>query len=212
MLTSSSRLYTITVGDKKTVALVPYADQLNHTFPEQVKWEFDVKLNSFVVKAAQRIPRGHEICVCYGFKSNISLLMNFGFVFPDNKAQSIMLKFYLDPNDPLYQVKKDLISDLDFMEFEAWERFESPMAKSMLSWIRYVCYEGKPDDLPRVKAGFMKKCGNPDECFALLIQAPISLKNEIKMWETILKVTERKYKTTYGEDREILKKPDLTYN
>ena len=33
VLMSSSRLYTISVGDKKTVAMVPYADQLNHTFP-----------------------------------------------------------------------------------------------------------------------------------------------------------------------------------
>ena len=58
----------------------------------------------------------------------------------------------------------------------------------------------------------MKKCGNPDECFALLIQMPINLKNEIKMWETILKATERPYKTTYEEDLEILKKQDLTNN
>lgn len=69
---------------KKTDALVPLADMLNHRLPKQTSWLYCDRSRGFVVTSLKEIPPGSEVFDSYGQKCNSRFLLNYGFVLPNN--------------------------------------------------------------------------------------------------------------------------------
>ena len=52
----------------------------NHSIPEQVVYEYDIKREGIAIKATMDIHVGQELCLNYGFKSTSGIFINYGFV------------------------------------------------------------------------------------------------------------------------------------
>lgn len=81
-LCGRSRLFDITIHNKKTNTLVPLADMINHRTKgtQNSEWIFDESSLSIQVKALKKIQRNTEITFTYGAKCNELLLLNYGFI------------------------------------------------------------------------------------------------------------------------------------
>lgn len=89
----SSRVFS---GEGAGVALVPFADLMNHAFVSQVTWGFEAE--RFVLRARVPIRAGDEVCDDYGQKSNGRLLLHYGFTMPDNpEAECVVYPWVLGP-------------------------------------------------------------------------------------------------------------------
>ncbi|KAK9822281.1 hypothetical protein WJX74_002595 [Apatococcus lobatus] len=90
--------------DVKTIALLPIIDDLNHALVANVEsrltiksswqmlWEYGRWEQALELKAgAAGIPAGHQVVTTYGNHSSAFLLLNYGFVVPDNPFQPYIL-------------------------------------------------------------------------------------------------------------------------
>jgi hypothetical protein len=64
--------------------MVPYIDMINHSFTSNTTWYFDDSQDCFILQANCDILKGTEIVDDYGDKSNINLLLFYGFTLKDN--------------------------------------------------------------------------------------------------------------------------------
>ncbi|MES2642319.1 MAG: SET domain-containing protein [Myxococcota bacterium] len=64
------------------LALVPFADLMNHAPISQVTW--GLERDRFVLRARVPIAAGQEVCDDYGPKGNGRLLLHYGFTLPEN--------------------------------------------------------------------------------------------------------------------------------
>jgi histone-lysine N-methyltransferase SETD3 len=67
--------------------MFPYLDMLNHKNPKNVKWhitEPHIQPQGVHLKACADIKKGEELFHSYGNKANRILLMNYGFIIPEN--------------------------------------------------------------------------------------------------------------------------------
>jgi hypothetical protein len=64
--------------------LVPYADLLNHSIKSNTYWYFDDTKDSFIVQATENIPKNTEIFDSYGSKTNVQLVIYYGFSIKNN--------------------------------------------------------------------------------------------------------------------------------
>ena len=64
--------------------MIPYVDMINHSFNSNTTWYFDNNTDCFVLQAVTDITKGIEIVDDYGNKSNVNLLLFYGFTLFDN--------------------------------------------------------------------------------------------------------------------------------
>jgi protein-histidine N-methyltransferase len=79
-----TRVFGLTVAGKRTEALVPLADMLNHAHPAETHWAYEEDAGAFVMTAVVPIRAGDPVHDSYGRKSNARLLVNYGFTLDDN--------------------------------------------------------------------------------------------------------------------------------
>lgn len=92
----SSRVFSGANREIPTLALVPYAELMNHSFASQVTWAFEAE--GFVLRARVAIRSGEEVCDDYGKKSNGRLLLHYGFTMPDNpEAECVVYPWIYGP-------------------------------------------------------------------------------------------------------------------
>ena len=84
-----SRIFGYIRNGEEENGMVPYADLLNHSQNPNTTWYFDDKLKSFVVIATKDIKKNSEIYDSYGNKSNVQLIMYYGFSIKDNKHSKL---------------------------------------------------------------------------------------------------------------------------
>jgi hypothetical protein len=98
-------------GRGDTLALLPYADLLNHqpgveTF---LDFEGDAHTGGVVLRADRAYAAGQQVFISYGEKSSGELLLQYGFVPPataaTNPHESVPVAVMLDAEDPLYDAK-----------------------------------------------------------------------------------------------------------
>lgn len=66
------------------VALVPFLDMLNHSASCNVETRFNEQTNAFEILSGEALSRGEQVFISYGPHSNHTLLMDYGFVIPNN--------------------------------------------------------------------------------------------------------------------------------
>jgi histone-lysine N-methyltransferase SETD3 len=138
----SSRIFGIQVEGVKTDGFVAYADMLNHKRPRQTTWTYTDEREGFIIEASEDIKRGDQVYDSYGKKCNSRFFLNYGFINLDNDANETPLKVYFNENDPMMQVKKDMIKEqADFRKFRLVENFEEKVMWEFISWLRFVEFD-----------------------------------------------------------------------
>jgi histone-lysine N-methyltransferase SETD3 len=91
------------------LALVPYADLLNHSpycsayfFYNEVPFS---KEREVVLYADRSYAKNDQVLISYGQKSNAELLLLYGFVVDRNLFDEVEVTISLDPTDPRYDEK-----------------------------------------------------------------------------------------------------------
>jgi hypothetical protein len=115
-----SRNFGLQIDGRRTSALVPHADMLNHQRPRETKWAFDDDLDAFTITTLQSIPASSQVFDSYGQKCNHRFLLNYGFAVEDNREidgfcpNEVPIDLSIDPNDELYDER-----------YEFWVRSDS---------------------------------------------------------------------------------------
>jgi len=204
-----SRNFGLVVNGIQTAALVPYADMLNHYRPRETKWQFDDSLQAFTVVSLQEIHAGDQVYDSYGRKCNHRFLLNYGFSVENNveadgfcpNETPILLE--LRRTDPLYDVKcsyyrRDL--SIPFRRIRVCLS-DNENTKLMFAMLRIIEADSEDFDILIGCAGSSLYRSIRDA------QVAISLKNELKAMQLLLKMCDeylRKYPHTYEEDCERL--------
>ena len=81
---SQGQLSFTSVQDSNTACLLPLIDSANHDPGIETNVTFDAGEDAFLLSAAGSVAQGEEVLISYGGKNNDQLLLNYGFVEPDN--------------------------------------------------------------------------------------------------------------------------------
>ncbi|XP_071136518.1 SET domain-containing protein 4-like [Mytilus edulis] len=68
----------------KNIALAPFLDLLNHSTTAEVEAAFNKNNNCFEIKTYNSFRKYDQVFISYGAHSNTHLLMEYGFILPDN--------------------------------------------------------------------------------------------------------------------------------
>ncbi|KAF3164264.1 hypothetical protein TWF788_001212 [Orbilia oligospora] len=99
---SSIEENTMLSGDAGFPVLIPLVDILNHKPNTKIIWE--PTQTSFSLIAPETISEGSQVFNNYGPKGNEELLMGYGFVIPENPADSLAMKFTISPRGQAAQI------------------------------------------------------------------------------------------------------------
>ncbi|XP_074556686.1 ribulose-1,5 bisphosphate carboxylase/oxygenase large subunit N-methyltransferase, chloroplastic isoform X2 [Curcuma longa] len=105
-----SRLVRMPSMDGK-VALVPWADMLNHSPEVETFLDYDKSSKGIVFMADRSYQPGEQVFISYGKKSNGELLLSYGFVPKDgtNPNDSVELLLSLKKSDKCYKEKLEAL-------------------------------------------------------------------------------------------------------
>ena len=118
-------------------ALVPYADLLNHSNKSNTYWYFDDIKKSFIVQAIEDIPKNCEIFDSYGNKSNIRLVIFYGFSIKNNPYSQLV--FTYKDNLITLDKKSDLESILLYYNLYKYRKYIiSFLEKKLLSHMENI--------------------------------------------------------------------------
>ncbi|KAL3781897.1 hypothetical protein HJC23_004082 [Cyclotella cryptica] len=79
-----SRNFGLMINGRRTSALVPHADMLNHHRPRETKWTFCEETQCFTITTLKEIGAGEQVYDSYGQKCNHRFLLNYGFCVEKN--------------------------------------------------------------------------------------------------------------------------------
>lgn len=158
--------------------MVPLADMLNAADDFNTHWTYDNEKRGFLITARRDIALGEELTDTYGQKDNYSFFLFYGFILNDEVKKLNFLCFYpldLTINEkktPGYTWKKKIwdVSESPDKEFRLSRKVLGHEFQSFMMWYRFLLYDGK-DKIT------IEKC-----------QKPISLNNELLVWEGIQKM------------------------
>ena len=213
----SSRIFGITINEKKTDVLAPFADLLNHKRPRQTQWYFDDNLDSFVIQAIENIKQGDEIFDSYGKKTNARFLLNYGFCLEDNDTSEYLLTVEFNDKYPLYEIKKKLFfqNELEMTKcFNLNNNFYESQILELLSYLRFILFDG---DINILYNEINKNVNYKEELSLIFYYVPPINKNlEIKVLKHLYYLCRKslaKYPTTFEEDQYIYKnKENISFN
>ena len=103
-----SRVFGIMVNGRKTEALVPLADMLNHKEDPGSSWQFENDSENFVIVANKFTAKHREIFDSYGPKCNSRYFVNYGFTLETNQSNNQTAVCLSQPD--LCQNKMDMLS------------------------------------------------------------------------------------------------------
>lgn len=105
-----SRLVRLPAMDGK-VALVPWADMLNHSSEVETFLDYDKSSKGIVFTTDRAYQLGEQVFISYGKKSNGELLLSYGFVPKEgtNPNDSVELSFSLKKDDECYNEKVEAL-------------------------------------------------------------------------------------------------------
>ncbi|EEF30179.1 ribulose-1,5 bisphosphate carboxylase/oxygenase large subunit N-methyltransferase, chloroplastic [Ricinus communis] len=110
-----SRLVRLPSMDGK-VALVPWADMLNHSCEVETFLDYDKSSQGVVFTTDRQYEPGEQVFISYGKKSNGELLLSYGFVPREgtNPSDSVELSLSLKKSDKSYKEKLEALKKHGF--------------------------------------------------------------------------------------------------
>lgn len=201
----SSRMFGVKINNKKTDALVPYADMLNHKKPRQTNWNYEDIHQAFIVQAFENIPAGCEVFDSYGKKCNSRFLLNYGFTIENNDTNEIRIEVILvDDGSELFKQKNAILKSNTSRKFNLKRDLEDTQTGLLFSFLRFIVLnENELNDFKNYKAE--SKLG------------PISIVNELMALEKLKKIMYvllSNYGSTLQENVDYLNKNrnQMTFN
>ena len=201
----SSRMFGVKINNKKTDALVPYADMLNHKKPRQTNWNYEDIHQAFIVQAFENIPAGCEVFDSYGKKCNSRFLLNYGFTIENNDTNEIRIEVILvDDGSELFKQKNAILKSNTSRKFNLKRDLEDTQTGLLFSFLRFIVLnENELNDFKNYKAE--SKLG------------PVSIVNELMALEKLKKIMYvllSNYGSTLQENVDYLNKNrnQMTFN
>lgn len=201
----SSRMFGVKINNKKTDALVPYADMLNHKKPRQTNWNYEDIHQAFIVQALENIPAGCEVFDSYGKKCNSRFLLNYGFTIENNDTNEIRIEVILvDDGSELFKQKNVILKNNTSRKFNLKRDLEDTQTGLLFSFLRFIVLnENELNDFKNYKAE--SKLG------------PVSIVNELMALEKLKKIMYvllTNYGSTLQENVDYLNKNrnQMTFN
>ena len=162
----SSRVFGVTIKEKKNDIIAPYADMLNHKRPRQTHWNFDDNSNSFVIKAVSNVKKGQEVFDSYGIKCNSRFLLNYGFTVENNEDNEFKIILNLNEASPLFKEKMIFLGGKNYAKKFSLVINNPDKASPFFAFLRFILYN---------KKNFSEIDTNK----------PISITNEINVFNTL---------------------------
>ena len=104
-----SRTFSYEKNNEIENGMCPYADLFNHSNKSNIFWYFDDNKKSFIVQAFEDIKKNSEIYFSYGDRSNVHLVIHYGFTLKNNPYSDLSFMFR---NNKITSSKN---SNLDFI-------------------------------------------------------------------------------------------------
>lgn len=105
----ASRSFSVRVGGMSQPCLAPLADMLNHSLSPNVAWrQLGAQIELYCLRGIAAL---EELTCSYGPKSNSALLINYGFVLPNNPHDEYALTLTLPVSVKGYEVKKGMLGN-----------------------------------------------------------------------------------------------------
>jgi len=116
-----SRIFGYEKYGKDELGMVPYADLFNHSDKPNTTWFFDDAKKAFIVMATLDIPKNREIYDSYGNKTNVELVMYYGFSIKNNPHSTLKFGYKgnlisLDKYDKLQDMGSDKMKIVKLLE------------------------------------------------------------------------------------------------
>lgn len=131
----------IMLSSEKTVALVPYADLLNHNPFCSTYIDIGKSMmtgDRFVTLYTDRpYSKMAQVFVTYGPKSNAELLLQYGFVVDRNPYDSVDVTVSLPASDPLYAEKRQYLLESGVQPSTKFPLYRDRYPMEMIEFLRF---------------------------------------------------------------------------
>ncbi|EME28868.1 ribulose-1,5-bisphosphate carboxylase/oxygenase small subunit N-methyltransferase I [Galdieria sulphuraria] len=134
----------------KRIALVPYADLLNHSpfcsaFIDEEKIPFGNGVTEAVVYVDRLYEPYEQVYVSYGPRSNQELLLLYGFSLERNPFDCVEITIGLDKTDPLYLEKCRMLESYGKSPLQSFPLYMDRYPVEMAEFLRFCCIDTETD-------------------------------------------------------------------
>ena len=198
--TVGARSFTLNLADGPLIAMIPGLDAFNYGDVAS-EFKFNNETNAFEVRAGADIEKDDQILVNTGRKYNLDLLLSNGYIHDSESMDVVLMSTRMDEKDKDRELKLAILASKKLAADGFFYLTRDKVSEALLTSLRIQLAEG--EDLVVLARN--------------TTSGPISLKNELQVYRTILAACEtmfREYQTTVDEDRAKLKKnlPQSTRN
>jgi histone-lysine N-methyltransferase SETD3 len=202
-----TRTFSVPRNGTEVACLVPLADMINDGRPWDVQWAMPGEGTHFELKSKAAVASGQELRTSYGHKSNLHLLVQYGFVHEENPYDDFMLFLGLPQEDPLAAQKQRLLGLTGPFELRSYTLSLTDDAmpmEEMFSFLRAACADA--EELATLVAA-------PDA--RIRSRSPLSARNEQRVIDAFVTLCEEQlagYETPLVEDERMLREEELSQN
>jgi hypothetical protein len=202
-----TRTFSSPRGGTAAACLVPLVDMINDGRPWDTHWGWSEDGKHFELKTTSAVAKGQELRASYGEKSNLHLLLQYGFVHEENAHDEVMLLLGLALEDPLAGEKQrllELATPFELRPYTLSLTDDTQPLEEMFSFLRVVCADA--GELATLAAA-------PDA--RTRAQSMLSAGNEQRLIDTFVALCEEQlasYETTLAEDERRLREEKLSQN
>lgn len=195
-------------GSKMTFALIPLWDMCNHC-NGLITTDFDLDKSCSQCYALQNFTKGEQVFIFYGPRSNAELLVNNGFVYPENEHNRMAIKLGISKGDTLFTLKSELLSKCGLLPSRTFflHTGKFPVDTDLLTFLRiFLMDESTLQKYSEVDATPLR-----EELSDL--DRVVNVDVDAKVWiylGTRANLLLKAYDTTAEEDDELLKKKKVT--
>jgi histone-lysine N-methyltransferase SETD3 len=134
-----SRAFSVTQDGHTSSWLVPLVDMINDGRPWNSQWSMLEDEQFFEVRAAGAVAGGTELLTRYGARSNLELLLQYGFVYEDNTHDEVPMFLGIPLEDPLAGEKQRLLgfaSPIEQRSYRLMRTFDLQLMAEIVSLLR----------------------------------------------------------------------------
>jgi histone-lysine N-methyltransferase SETD3 len=187
--------------------MVPIADMLNDSRPFNTFWSLSEDGEYFEMKTTAPVAGGEEVHNSYGLKSNLELLVYYGFLHEQNEYDALGVPFGLPPGDPLALEKQQLLglsAPGEQRLFKLAGLYNSQTMNQLMAFMRVAHAEAEELTL-------LMNDAKPEA----RVLRPLSRENEERALRGMIDTCQARlsgYATSIEEDERLLREETLPFN
>lgn len=192
-------------GSKMTYALIPLWDMCNHC-NGLITTDFNLDNDCSDCNSLRNYSKGDQILIFYGPRSNGELLVNNGFVYPENEHDRMAIKLGISKSNPLFNLQSELLTRCGIQSSRTFylHTGDFPVDGDLLFFLRIFHLD---EDMLKEKIS----AANASEIHEELgnLDKTVSINVDTKVWsylETRAALLLKAYNTSIEEDEDLLQK------